>query len=132
MKHLKSLFLVIFLLFNLNCFAENITDIQSNEVSNTDIKDKNKHDTKDKHDVPDYISNPKEHAEKFYNDFTSGLFTVLFLLVIMGLYFAKGSIVDDSDENNRRKIGGGSRKMNDDFVGSGTGRWAYNRYYNRR
>ena len=131
MKYLKSLFLVIFLLLNLNCFAKEVHDIQNNEVSNIDIKDKNKENTKDEREVPDYISNPKEHAEKFYRDTDNAFLTVLSLLVFVVLFLANKENISYGD--GRGKVSSSNpRKMNDNFVGSGIGKWAYNRYYNRR
>ena len=103
MKYLKSLFLVIFLLLNLNCFAKEVHDIQNNEVSNIDIKDKNKENTKDEREVPDYISNPKEHAEKFFHDASKAIFTVLSLLGFVVLFLANKENISYGD--NSGKIG---------------------------
>ena len=101
MKYLKSLFLVIFLLLNLNCFAKEVHDIKNNEVSNIDIKDKNKENTKDEREVPDYISNPKEHAEKFFHDASKAIFTVLSLLGFVVLCLAN----KDSSEDGKGRVG---------------------------
>ena len=123
MKYLKSLFLVIFLLLNLNCFAKEVHDIQNNEVSNIDIKDKNKENTKDEREVPDYISNPKEHAEKFYRDTDNAFLTVLSLLAFVVLCLAN----KDSSEDGKGRVGSSKPRESMNFVGSRSDRWLYRR-----
>ena len=54
------------------------------------------------------------------------LVPILFTLKMLGVDLEKIKSWFDSDENNRRKIGGGSNKsMN--FVGSSSDRWLYRR-----